>query len=323
MTFDDQQILKTAEHTLNVEAESVSRLVEIIDNNFVEAVKSIASTRGKVIVSGMGKSGHIGKKISATLASTGTPSIFMHPGEAAHGDLGLISPDDIVLLISNSGETQELYPVIAFTQRAQVSIISITGPGTSFLAKNSNVNLAMPLAEEACPIGIAPTTSTIMTLALGDAIAMAVMKVKGFSKENFRDLHPGGKIGLRLAQVSEFMHSGDSVPIVPQNMPMLEVIVEMTAKSFGVAAVVDAGGRLVGVISDGDLRRNQGDLSSTLARDIMNSNPHSIEPSVLAEDAMKFLNEMGITALFIVMPDKGNPIGVVHVHDFLRLGLMG
>jgi arabinose-5-phosphate isomerase len=307
------------------EMEGLRRLGDSLGARFAEAARALLALKGRAIVSGMGKSGHVAKKIAATLASTGTPAFFVHAAEAAHGDMGMISGHDVVILISNSGETPELLPIINHVNRLGVPLIGISSAGDSTLARSAVIPLVLPLSPEACPVGIAPTTSTTMTLALGDALAMVVMQQRGFGQDDFRLLHPGGKIGIRLMKVAEFMHRGDRLPLVSPETPVAEVVMTMTSKSFGTAGVVDASGGLVGVITDGDLRRNLHRLDQVVARDIMSVEPRVISASMYAEDAMKFLNAQKVTALFVVedadAPGPRRPVGFVHVHDFLRLGL--
>lgn len=320
------EIVRHGRSVIDIETEGLRQLGESLGDDFVSAVKALLNLSGRVIVSGLGKSGHIATKIAATLASTGTPASFVHAGEAAHGDMGMISAQDAVILISNSGETPELLPVIQYVARLAIPLIGISSSATSTLIRAASIPLVLPAAAEACPVGIAPTTSTTMMLALGDALAMAVMQERGFSRDDFRLLHPGGSIGLRLMKVSEFMHRGDRLPLVEPETPMSEVIMTMTSKSFGIAGIVDGAGDLVGVITDGDLRRHITELGSADARKVMTTRPRVIQASMLAEDALKFLNAQKVTALFVVEDgDDGSgrrrPVGIVNVHDFLRLGL--
>lgn len=317
-------VLERARNVVAIEAAGVSALGRSLDGNFVHAVRALLDMRGRAIVCGLGKSGHVGTKIAATLASTGTPAFFLHAAEAAHGDMGMIARDDIVILISNSGETAELLPIIQHLKSLEVRTIGISSAPRSRLIRGAEIPLVLPPAGEACPVGIAPTTSTTMMLALGDALAMAVMEKRGFTRDDFRRLHPGGSIGLKLAKVSEFMHRGDRLPLVGPDTPMSEVIVTMTSKSFGIAGVTDRSGELVGVITDGDLRRHIGDITGMVAHQVMTTTPRIIDASMPAEDALKFLNLQKVTALFVVDDAgvAGRPIGIVHVHDFLRLGLL-
>jgi arabinose-5-phosphate isomerase len=318
------EILAFGQSVIDLEAQALTALSGGLDMAFVGAVEAILATKGRVVVSGMGKSGHVGRKIAATLASTGTPATFVHPGEAAHGDLGMLAAGDIALLISNSGETSELYTLIRHCKSLGTAIIAVSSGKTSFLVRSADYPLVLPDMPEACPVGIAPTTSTTMTLALGDALAMAVMRLRGFGRDEFRALHPGGKIDLSLAPVGDLMHGGSMLPLVQLGTPMRDVILEMTAKSFGIAGVVDEAGELVGTISDGDLRRKFEKVSDALASDLMSAEPRVVLRDVLASDALAFLTAEKITALFVVEGEGTRvPVGIVHIHDFLRLGLSG
>jgi len=319
-------IVRHGRQVVEIEAAGLSQLGESLGEHFVSAAKALLNLNGRAIVSGLGKSGHIATKIAATLASTGTPASFVHAAEAAHGDMGMISRQDVVILISNSGETAELLPIIQHVARLRIPLIGISSASESTLIRSASVPLVLPQAPEACPVGIAPTTSTTMMLALGDALAMVVMQQRGFSRDDFRLLHPGGSIGLRLMKVSEFMHRGDRLPLVRPDTPMSEVIMTMTSKSFGLAGVIGEDGALVGIITDGDLRRHINELASASASQVMTTRPRVIKATSLAEDALKFLNVQKVTALFVVEEDAdgqpgGAPVGLVHVHDFLRLGL--
>jgi arabinose-5-phosphate isomerase len=318
-------VLEQGRKVIEMEAAGLTQLAASLGPSFVAATRALLGLKGRAVVSGLGKSGHVATKIAATLASTGTPAFFVHAAEAAHGDMGMISRQDIVILVSNSGETAELMPIIQHIRRLQVPLIGISSVPESTLMRNATIALTLPDAPEACPVGIAPTTSTTMMLALGDALAMVVMNERGFSRDDFRLLHPGGSIGLRLMKVSEFMHRGDRLPLVQPETPMAEVIMTMTSKSFGIAGVIGADGRLSGVITDGDLRRHIADLASKAAGEVMTANPRLVAASMIAEDALKFLNVAKVTALFVVEDGAetsgGVPVGLVHVHDFLRLGL--
>lgn len=319
-------IVRHGRKVIDMEAEGLRQLGESLGDEFISAAKALLNLSGRVIVSGLGKSGHIATKIAATLASTGTPASFVHAGEAAHGDMGMISKQDAVILISNSGETPELVPIIQYVARLRIPLLGISSAADSTLMRAATIPLLLPEAAEACPVGIAPTTSTTMMLALGDALAMVVMQERGFSRDDFRLLHPGGSIGLRLMKVSEFMHRGDRLPLAAPDSPMSEVIMTMTSKSFGIAGIVDGEGDLVGVVTDGDLRRHITELGSADARTVMTTTPRVIKASMLAEDALKFLNAQKVTALFVVEDGdfeegRRRPVGLVNVHDFLRLGL--
>ena len=270
----------------------------------------------------MGKSGHIARKIAATLASTGTPAHFVHPAEASHGDLGMMAQGDVALVLSNSGETPELADMVAYTRRFGIPLIGVASRPQSTLLKQSDVALVLPAAPEACGSGIVPTTSTTMTLALGDALAVALMEHRDFTPENFRDFHPGGKLGARLSKVRDLMHGGEALPTVPLNAPMSDTLIEISQKGFGVAGVTDTDGRLAGIITDGDLRRHMDGLLSLTASDVMTADPTTIAPGALAEEAVAIMNQRKITCLFVVDPDAEHPAeGLLHIHDCLRVGL--
>jgi arabinose-5-phosphate isomerase len=314
----------SAARTLDIEIGGLAALRAALDNGlarpFAEAVQLLKVARGRVIVSGIGKSGHVGQKIAATFASTGTPAFFVHPSEASHGDLGMITREDVILALSWSGETVELKNIITYSRRFSVPLISITSNAGSALGGQSDVVLELPRAKEACPMGLAPTTSTTMQLALGDCLAIALLEAKGFTAHDFKMFHPGGSLGASLKYVADVMHKGERLPLVAETAAMTEALVEMTAKSFGCLGVVDQKGRLTGVITDGDLRRHMGrDLLSSRASDIMTRKPKTIEPGMLASAALEMINAARITALFVV--EKGKPAGIVHVHDLLRAGV--
>ncbi len=288
---------------------------------FSTAVDLILGRTGRVIVSGMGKSGHVARKIAATLASTGTPAYFVHPGEASHGDLGMIKPSDAILLLSWSGETKELADIITYSRRHHIGLIAITAGNTSTLAKEADIPLILPRAEEACPNGLAPTTSTTMQLAIGDALAVALLEARGFTAANFRDFHPGGKLGASLTFVRDIMHSGTSLPLVRSSDVMGDAIVEISSKGFGCAGVLDGEGKLAGIVTDGDLRRHmRPDLMTARVDSVMTASPKTIAGDALAVEALDALNTRKITALFVV-DDNGCPAGIVHLHDLLRLGV--
>lgn len=319
----DAALLDHGRSVVELELDGVRRLAASLGADFIAAAKALLNLNGRAIVSGLGKSGHIAGKIASTLTSTGTPAFFVHAAEASHGDMGMISANDLVVLISNSGETAELVPIIQHVARLNIPLIGISSTPDSLLLRSATIPLLLPSAPEACPVGIAPTTSTTMTLALGDALAMVVMQQRGFSRDDFRRFHPGGSIGLRLMKVSELMHRGERLPLVGLDTPMAEVIMTMTSKSFGIAGVIDADGVLAGVITDGDLRRNIARLTTARAAEVMTHEPRVIPASTIAEDALKFLNSSKVTALFVVADDPAaprRPVGVLNVHDFLRLG---
>lgn len=321
----NQEAINRGQNVIEIEARALDLLRESLGEEFGVAVKQLLACKGRVIVSGLGKSGHVAVKIAATLASTGTPALFVHATEAAHGDLGMVSHQDVMILISNSGETADLIPIIQHVTRFNIPLIGISSVENSLLMRNSTIQLLLPKAEEACSQGIAPTTSTTMTLALGDALAMATMDLRGFSRDDYRRLHPGGSIGLRLMKISEIMHRGDRLPLVDLSTTVTDTILMMTSKSFGMAGVIDGDGFLCGVVTDGDLRRNVEALNSALASDIMSDSPRVVPASTLAEDALRVLHNSKITAMFVVGDDFAEegmmPLGIVHVHDFLRLGL--
>jgi arabinose-5-phosphate isomerase len=316
---EQSQALESARRTLAAEVSGLQALSDSLNGDFLTALALIEAATGRVVVSGMGKSGHIGNKIAATLASTGTASFFVHPAEASHGDLGMITRDDVVIAISNSGETRELSDVIAFTRRYQIPLIAITGRGESTLAEAADVALVLPPSPEACPHGLAPTTSTTVTLALGDALAVALLEHKGFSATDFRMFHPGGKLGQRLLKVADLMHRDEALPLCDVGQTMAEALVEMTSKSFGcVGAVAD--GALVGIITDGDLRRHMApDLTNKTVEAVMTRHPKSVPSSLLAAEALHVMNSRKVTSLFVV--DDQAPVGILHIHDLLRAGI--
>lgn len=318
--MNDAALLASARHVLTAESAALVELAKQLGSDFVKAVRLLTGCKGRVVVSGMGKSGHIARKIAATMASTGTPALFVHPGEASHGDLGMIVQDDVVIAMSNSGETAELTDLVAYTRRFSIPLIAITGRAHSSLGGAADATLVLPAAAEVCPMGLAPTTSTTMMLALGDALAVAALESKGFTAEDFRNFHPGGKLGKILLRVSEIMHGGDEVPLAKETDIMSHVLVVMTEKRFGCAGIVDAQGNLVGVITDGDLRRHmQADLLQKTAATVMTKSPLAIAPNLLAAEAIKILNEKKRTNLFVV--ENSKPVGILHIHDLLRAGI--
>lgn len=315
---DYSQVLANGREVIEVEGRALFDLALGLDDSFAQAVKLLVDTEHRVIVSGMGKSGHVARKIAATLASTGTPALFVHPGEAAHGDLGMITQGDLLLILSNSGSTPELKSVVAHAKRVRSSIVAIGSQITSPLMKTADVRLLLPQVREACPVNIAPTTSTTLMLALGDALAVATMRVRGLTRERLQLLHPGGAIGGRLQPIEEIMHVGDKLPLVAHDTPMLEVVLEMTRKSFGIAGVV-VGGELIGVITDGDLRRHGEGLFSLTACDVLTPEPKVAPEGTMCDDALMMLEEYRITALFVTAHDAPlKPVGLVHIHDFAR-----
>lgn len=307
----------TARRVLRIEGEAVLALAEALPAGFAAAVDRVLGCRGRVIASGIGKSGHIARKIAATFSSTGTPALFVHPAEASHGDLGAITEADLCLVLSNSGETTELSDLIAHTRRFGIGLIAVTGRGDSTLGAAADLCLVLPEAPEACIMGLAPTTSTTMALALGDALAVAVMERRGFAPSHFHAFHPGGRLGARLARVQVLMR-GDDLPLVAPDTPMAETLLVMTRAGFGVAGVVDAG-RLVGVITDGDLRRHMAGLMDRRAGEVATHRPLTAPPGMLAVEAVALMNAKKITQLFVV--EDGRPVGVLHIHDCLRAGV--
>ena len=315
-----QSAVASARRVLGLESEGLRALAASLDERLATALDLLGSATGRVIVTGMGKNSHIGAKIAATMASTGTAAFFVHPAEASHGDLGMIARGDALLALSNSGETPELADIVAYTRRFSISLVAITGREQSTLARNADVALVLPESTEACPMGLAPTTSTTMTLALGDALAVGLLERKGFSASDFGVLHPGGRLGRMLMKVADIMHEGVEVPLIGEAAGMAEVLVLMTAKSFGVAGIVDAEGRLAGIVTDGDLRRHMGpELLSLRAREVMTPQPRTIRSEALAAEALGLMNQRKITSLFVV--EDARPIGILHIHDCLRAGL--
>jgi arabinose-5-phosphate isomerase len=311
--------LETARAVLTSESAALAQLATELTEDFDAVVAALLQVPGRVIVSGMGKSGHVAAKIAATFASTGTPAQFVHPGEASHGDLGMITKADAVILISNSGETKELADIIAHTRRFDIPMIGITKKPDSTLGIQSDHLLRLSDAPEACSIGMAPTTSTTMTMALGDALAVALMESRGFKQADFRTFHPGGTLGAQLLTVRAVMHSGDALPVVAPQTEMGDTLLEMSAKGFGVVAVAE-GGKLAGIITDGDLRRNLTGLLDRTAGAVATANPRTISADILLVDALGIMNENRISALFAVNAD-GQLEGLVHIHDALRVGV--
>jgi len=311
----------TAARVLRLEAQGLTRLADHVPADFAPAVAAILALQGRVIVSGMGKSGHVGHKIAATLASTGTPAYFVHPAEASHGDLGMITEADICLLLSNSGESAELGDIIAYTQRFGIPVIAISARSDSTLMRAATWPLLLPDTPEACPIGMAPTTSTTMAMALGDALAVALMEARGFRAEDFRGFHPGGKLGARMRRVSDLMHGADSLPLVSADTAMSEALLVMSARGFGIVAVTDAAGTLAGIVTDGDLRRNMAGLLERTAGEIATRDPVTVTPDMLAAQALAVMNDRKISVLLAV-DEARRPVGLLHVHDCLRAGVI-
>lgn len=319
---DAERLAATGRRVIGVEADALGRLARALDGGFAAAAQLMLKARGRVIVSGMGKSGHVARKVAATLASTGTPAMFVHPAEASHGDLGMITREDVALLLSNSGETPELADLIAYTRRFAIPLIGVASRAGSTLLSAADVAIVLPDAPEACSVGLAPTTSTTMTMALGDALAVALMEHRAFTPEDFRDFHPGGRLGARLATVGQLMHRGDDVPLIGLDAGMAEALLVMSAKGFGVVGVVDAAGALVGVVTDGDLRRHMAGLLERRVEEVMTRRPRTISAAALASEALGIMNGAKITTLFATDPAApAFPAGILHVHDCLRAGV--
>ena len=315
---NNKKIISSAKRTLSREINSIKNLTTAFNNNFCKAVNLIYDTKGKVVITGVGKSAHIGNKISATLTSTGTPSYFIHATEASHGDLGSIKKDDCVIAISNSGETSELNNIIQFTRRFNIKLISITSNSKSTLHKNSTVNILYKKPIEACPLNLAPTSSTSMSMIIGDCIAIALLELRGFKSTQFKSLHPGGNLGKDLKNLSEVMHTKNELPITKLNDKMSKALLVMTQKRFGCIGVVNNKKRIVGIITDGDLRRKMNSkFFEKTASEIMTKNPTVADKNMLVVEAINLMNTKKITSLFIC--DKQKPIGIVHIHDLLRL----
>jgi len=312
--------LAVARRVLALEAEAITALASGLGSEFIAALDILAACRGRVIVTGMGKSGHVARKIAATLASTGAPAQFVHPAEASHGDLGMVTGSDSVLALSNSGETAELSDLLSYVKRFGIPLVAVTAQADSTLWQAADARLLLPSVREACPMGLAPTTSTTAMLAIGDALAVALLERKNFTPAHFRLFHPGGRLGQRLIRVSEIMHDGSALPLVGLDAAMGEALIEMTAKSFGCVGVLDGTGNLAGIVTDGDLRRHMNaGLLRQKVREIMTTGPKSIEPDALAAEAVRKMNDSRITSLFVV--DANKPVGIVHIHDCLRAGV--
>lgn len=321
----EHDVVESALRTISYGQQGLNALDEALQDGlgtaFRQAAELIGSIDGRVVITGIGKSGHIGRKIAASLASTGTPSFFVHPVEANHGDLGMITSSDVVLALSWSGETAELRGLVSFTRRFSVPLIALTSGEASTLAREADIVLLLPKAQEACPHGLAPTTSTLLQLALGDALAVALLEARGFSAADFRVYHPGGKLGAMLSHVSDLMHTGDRLPLVTKGCPMPDAIHELSAKRFGCVGVIDADGRLCGVVTDGDIARHlDSNLGAMSVDEVMTQNPKTVGKDTLATGAMAILNKHGIAALLVVDEEK-RAIGIVHFHDLLRVGV--
>ncbi len=319
------QLIETAQRTIRLEIEAVEQLNARIDASFVQACKLILACRGRVVVVGMGKSGHIGRKIAATLASTGTAAFFVHPAEASHGDMGMITPDDVVLALSNSGTTSEIVTLLPLIKRLGITLISMTGNPSSVLAKAAAVNLDASVAIEACPLNLAPTSSTTASLVLGDALAIALLEARGFTAEDFAFSHPGGALGRRLLlKVEHVMHTGERLPSVPRGTSLRDALLEMTQKGLGMTVIVETDGRLAGIFTDGDLRRalDKGvDVRQTLIDEVMTVHGKTANAEMLAAEALKIMEDHKISSL-VVIDEQELPIGALNMHDLLRAGVM-
>jgi arabinose-5-phosphate isomerase len=318
-----QTAIDSALRTLEAEGSGIDALAAAIRDRlgpaFIAAVELIRGASGRVIVTGIGKSGHVGRKIASTFASTGTPAFFVHPAEAGHGDLGMIANGDVIIALSWSGETAELKNLTDYSRRFRIGLIALTANPDSTLAQAADVVLAMPQAREACPHNLAPTTSSLMQLALGDALAIALLESRGFTAVDFGLLHPGGKLGALLKRVGDIMHGGAAVPLKPLGTPMSDAILEMSSKGFGCVGILDARGALAGIITDGDLRRHmRNNLLDARVDDVMTRGPKTVRPDQLVSEALELLNSTKVTALFVV--EAGKPLGIIHVHDLLRAG---
>ena len=323
-TVDRAAAIASAMRTVSTEAAGLSALMAALENGlsrpFAEAVAILSGIGGRVIVTGVGKSGHVGAKIAATLASTGTPAFFVHPAEANHGDLGMIAPDDVIVAISWSGETAELKGIVAYARRFSIPIIAITAGESSTLAREASVTLTLPRAAEACPHGLAPTTSAMLQLVIGDALAVALLEARGFTPDHFRTFHPGGQLGANLTQIRDIMHVGDRLPLVTAGTPMADAIRVISEKGFGCVAVASKDGSLAGIITDGDIRRRIGtDILACSVDEVMTRGPKTVGPDTLAATALQMINSSAITSLMVV--EEGRPVGLVHLHDLLRIGV--
>lgn len=315
---------QSALRTLEFERNGLVALSEALQNGlsepFADAIAAVRGVSGRVIVSGVGKSGHIAHKVAATLASTGTPAYFVHAAEASHGDLGMITRDDAIIALSWSGEARELEGIINYSRRFKIPLIAITAGATSALAREADIVLLLPKADEACPHGLAPTTSAVMQLAMGDAFAVALLESRGFTADEYRDFHPGGKLGASLKRVGDIMHTGDRLPLVQAGTSMREAIMQISQKGFGCVGIVHTDGRLAGIITDGDLRRHiEADLLAMRVDEVMTASPKTISKNALAASALTIVNKAAITALMVVEDEK--PVGIVHLHDLLRVGV--
>lgn len=315
------RLIESGRKVLSLESAALAALADRLDDTFVQAVEMLLSAKGRIIVCGMGKSGHIARKVAATFASTGAPAQFVHPAEASHGDLGMITPDDVVLVFSNSGETPELADILTHARRFSIPVIGVAKHAGSTLLRTSDIALVLPDMPEACAVGMAPTTSTTMSLALGDALAISMMEHRTFGREDFRALHPRGHLAAKLLRVADLMHCAPDIPLVDGETPMGDTLLEMTQKGFGIAGVCAADGQLQGVITDGDLRRNMTDLLDRSAGEVMTPDPLTISGAALASEALALMNTCKITGLFVTADRGAQVVGVLHLHDCLRAGV--
>ncbi len=312
--------LASAKRTIEKEIEALRMMESEFNESLTQALDLMQKTTGRVIITGMGKSGHIARKIAATLASTGTPSFFVHPAEASHGDLGMLTENDCVLAISNGGESRELSDILIYCKRYGIPLIAMTKNPQSSLGKAGDILLKLPDDGEACPLGLAPTSSTTATLVLGDVLAVALLERKGFTKTDFKQRHPGGKLGSYLQKVSDLMHSGEEMPLIANDASMQDALLKMTSKMLGCVGIVDNDGHLEGIITDGDLRRfMSSDILSRKASEVMTKNPKVTTPDILVAEAVKTMNDKKITQLFVISEDK--PVGIIHLHDCLKAGV--
>lgn len=325
MTTEELNLQQLGRAVIRIETRAILALEERIDENFIRACKLMLNCKGRIVVTGMGKSGHIGNKIAATLASTGTPAFFVHSGEASHGDLGMITQNDVVLALSYSGETNELLAIIPIIKRFNIPLIAMTGNPSSSLAKQASVHLNIKVNEEACPLGLAPTSSTTATLVMGDALAVSLLDARGFSREDFALSHPGGSLGKKLLlKIDELLHTGEAIPSVSEAAMISEALVEMTAKKMGMTAVLNSNNQLVGIFTDGDLRRmleSQHDIHNTLVGDVMSKNCTTLQPGTLAAEALQTMETKKINALLVTNPDN-QLVGALNMHDLLRAGVV-
>jgi arabinose-5-phosphate isomerase len=324
-TSSSNPAVQSALRTLDAEGGGITELAAALQSDlgtaFADAAALIRNARGRLIVTGLGKSGHIGRKIAATFASTGTPAFFVHAAEAGHGDLGMITADDVILALSWSGEQAEMKTLVTYAKRFRIPLIAMTADAESSLSKAAAVALTLPKAREACPHNLAPSTSSLMLLALGDALAIALLEGRGFTPVDFSVLHPGGKLGAMLKFTRDLMHAGEAVPLKPLGTKMSDALVEMSSKGFGCVGIVDGRGQIVGIVTDGDLRRHmRPDLMTALVEDVMTKNPKTIRGDLLASEALEILNSSKITALIVT--DAARPVGIVHLHDILRAGVV-